>query len=253
MTVQLAPELLAGFLFALVRTSAWIVLAPPFASSSIPSRVKVIISASIALFLAPSLKGHPELFEVGPFIAGIAYQAFIGLALGFTVLVIFSAVQAAGELVDLFSGFSAAQLYDPFSNASASPMGRLYQMVAIGLLFAMNGHLMLVRGFMESFQAAPLAGPRLDDLARLFTHDVAALLVSAVEMAAPLLAALFLTELAMGLLGRAAPQTNVLALSFGIKIFVVLVLAGIALPLLPGAVADITKEIVRTSTQLVRG
>jgi len=253
MTVSLAPELLAGFLFALVRTSAWIVVAPPFASNAVPGRVKIVIAVAIALVLAGNdpLAGHRDLFDLGPFVAGVAYQAFIGLALGFAVLMVFAAVQAAGELVDLFSGFSAAQLYDPFSNATATPIGRLYQMVAVGLLFATNGHLRLVAGFMSSFEHAPLTGPRLDDLGRLVTRDVAGLLVAAVEMAAPLLAALFLTELTLGLLGRAAPQTNILAVSFAVKIFVVLVLAGIALPLLPGAVDGIVSDVVRTMGKLV--
>jgi flagellar biosynthetic protein FliR len=250
-TLSIAPDLLVGFLFALVRTSAWITLAPPFSSATIPNRVKVVIAAAIAMVLAPQVQGRTGLFDLVPFTMGIAYQAFIGIALGFTVLMIFSAVQAAGELIDMFSGFTAAQIYDPFSNATSSPFGRLYQMVAVGLLFATNGHLMIVEGFMRSFTYAPLAGPRLDDLSRLVTRDVGGLVVSAIEMAAPLLAALFLTELTLGLLGKAAPQTNILQISFAVKIFLVLLLAGIALPLLPGAVGDLVPDIVRTSTHLV--
>ena len=253
MTVSLSSELLVGFLFALVRTSAWIVVAPPFSSSTIPARVKVVVAAGIAVVLAPSLGSHPELFEVGPFLGGLAYQAFTGLALGFLVLLVFAAVQAAGELIDLFSGFTAASLYDPFSNASATPMGRLYQMVAIGILFAVNGHLMLVRGFMESFEHAPLQGPRLDDLGRLLTHDLAGFMVSALEIAAPMLAALFLAEIAMGLLAKAAPQSNVMVLGFAVKIMLVLVLGTLALPLLTDAVPSLVEDVVRNGTRLVRG
>jgi flagellar biosynthetic protein FliR len=252
-TINLAPELLAGFLFALVRSGAWMLLTPPFSSSAIPVRVKVAISAALAFTMAPSLDADPEILQFWPFFSTLVYQAVVGLALGFVVLLVFSAVQAAGEMVDFSAGFSAASMYDPLSNASSSPIGRLYQLLAITILFAINGHLLLVRGFIGSFEAAPISGLRFDDLGRLLTRDLVTFLVSALEIAAPLLAALFMAEVVMGLLGRAAPQANVMVVGFAIKILLVLVLVGLAMPVLPGAVSTILDRAVRHGFGLAGG
>jgi flagellar biosynthetic protein FliR len=250
MNVALPTELLAGFLLALVRTSAWLVVTPPFNSNAIPQRVKVGLAASLALVLSPSVKLDPALFQFWPFATAVAYQAFVGLVLGFAVYLIFAVVQIAGELVDLQSGFSAASLYDPFTNAAATPIGRLYQLMAVTMLFAINGHLLLVRGFINSYQAAPLSGVTLQEVASLFTTELGRFLMSAVEIAAPLVAALFLTELAMGLLNRAAPQVNVLTIGFIVKILLALLLVGVALPLLPGVVEGLLGDALASMTRL---
>ena len=121
------------------------------------------------------------------------------------------------------------------------------------LLFAIEWHLLLVRGFLTSFDAAPLTSLSVDTMAKLLTGDIALLFVSALEIAAPLLAALFLAEAALGLLSRAAPQMNIFQLGLPVKILVTLTLAGLALPLLPDAVSGITNQVVRQGLNVVRG
>ena len=103
---------------------------------------------------------------------------------------------------------------------------------------------------MNSFQAAPLAGVTLQVVAALFTSDLGRFLMSAVEIAAPLIGALFLTELAMGLLNRAAPQVNVLTIGFIVKILLALLLVGIALPLLPGVIDGLLGDALASMAKL---
>jgi flagellar biosynthetic protein FliR len=252
LAVTVPPNLIAGFLLALVRTSAWVVITPPFAGNLVNTRVKVLIAASIALVLAPSVKADPNLFQFGTFAAAVFYQAFVGLALGFAVYLVFAVVQTGGEIIDLQAGFAAARLYDPLTNAASTPIGRLYQLVATTLLFALNGHLLLVKGFMTSFQAAPLSGPSLNRVGAMFTAEIGRFLLSALEIAAPLLAALFLTELAMGLLNRAAPQMNVMTIGFVIKILLALLMVGLALPILSSVVDGIARNGVGAILKLGR-
>jgi flagellar biosynthesis protein FliR len=249
--VTLPTEQLAGFLLALVRASAWIVVTPPFSSRAIPPRVSIALAAGLALIMTPAVTVSPELFQLWPFASAVFYQAFVGLALGFAVYLFFMVVQVAGELVDIQAGFAAAQLYDPFTNATASPIGRLYQLVATSMLFAINGHLLLVRGFLSSFEAAPLNGPSLDAIGSLFTSELGRFLLAAMEIAAPLLAALFLTELMLGLLARAAPQINIMTIGFVIKIILALGLVGLALPILPGVLHDLVTQSVVSMNKLV--
>lgn len=242
MSVDIDPQVLAGFFFALVRTGAWIAIAPPFSSSAVPVRVKIAISVSLAMVMAPSFEAAPDALETVPFLTGLAYQAFVGFALGFAVLLLFSAVQAAGSMIDMASAFSSATLYDPFSNASSTPMGRLFQVLAITILFVINGHLMLVRGLMASFEAAPLGGLQMDGLAAFLVRDVTTFFLAAAQIAFPMLAALFLAEVTLGLLSRAAPQINILVIGFNVKIIVLIFLGGLTLAVLPGSVERIVEQ-----------
>jgi flagellar biosynthetic protein FliR len=163
-------------------------------------------------------------------------QLLVGLALGFLVFLAIAVVQAAGQLIDLFAGFGMGQMYDPLSNTAASPFGRFYQLLATVLLFAINGHVVVVRGFLRSFEAVPAERFDLEAFTRLLTSGAGGFLVSAVQVALPLCAALFLADVAIALVSRAAPRIEVLVLSMGVKALIVLVLGGLALPLLPHVV-----------------
>lgn len=244
MTFDVAPELLSGYLLALVRAVAWVFVMPPFGTKMVPSQVKVGFAAALALALGPEVAQQAVPLEVGPLLSAAVLQALAGVALGFIGVLLFSTVQAAGALIDLFSGFSVAQIIDPLSGVSTSLFGKLYQLLATTLLFAIDGHLLLVRGFLESFSAAPLTSLSMETLAELLTGDLVLFFVAALEIAAPLLAALFLAEVALGLLSRAAPQMNVFVLGMPLKILLTISLAGLAVPLLPDAVSSLLRPIV---------
>jgi len=251
-TFEVEPGLLVAFLLAFVRASAWLTVAPPFSTRGVPLRVRAGLAAALAVVLAPQVRADmPEgLLELAPFISAVVYQVVVGVALGFVVVLLFTAFQAGGELVDFFSGFGAAQLFDPFSNSTATPVGRVYQLLTTAILFAINGHLLLVHGFVQSFRAAPLAGLQLDALGDVLTRNVALFVLAGIEVAAPLLAALFLAEVVLGLLAKAAPQMNVLVFGFTMKIGIVLLLAGVALPLLPEAISATLGRALQATTSL---
>jgi flagellar biosynthetic protein FliR len=249
MTIHADSDLLVGFLLALVRASAWLVLVPPFGTRTIPAQVKIGLAGALALPVAGHLAQTAPPPEVGPLVGAVAVQVAVGVSLGFLVYLFFAAVQSAGEMIDLFGGFTVAPAYDPLSNAQSSTFGRFYQLIATTLLFATNGHLLLVRGFMTSFQAVP-ANPTLHDLSGGFVDAFGQFFLAAIEIAAPLLGALFLAEVALGLLSKAAPQMNVFMVGFPVKIILTLALAGLALPLLPGSVSSLIESALRGGNEL---
>jgi flagellar biosynthetic protein FliR len=253
MTVELAPALVTGYLLAMIRAAAWVFVCPPFGNRSVPTLVKVGLAVALSLVVGPRLAEQAVPLEVGPLLSAAVLQVAAGLALGFLGVLLFATFSFAGGLIDLVSGYSVAQLFDPGTQAPVSIFGQFYAVLATTLLFAIDGHLLLVRGFITSFDAAPLTSLSVDTMAELLTGDIALFFISALEIAAPLLAALFLSEAAMGLLSRAAPQMNIFQLGLPVKILVTLSLAGLALPLLPDAVSGITNQIVRQGLTLVRG
>jgi flagellar biosynthetic protein FliR len=251
MTIELSPALLSGYLLALARAGAWVFIVPPFGTRTLPMAVKAGLAAALALAVGPRLEAQAVPLEVGPLASAAVLQVGAGLALGFIGVLFFSAISLAGGLIDLFSGFSSAQLFDPSTSSASSLFGRFYSVLATTLLFAIDGHLLLTRGFLTSFDAAPLTSLNMADLAGALTDGAGKFFLAAVEIAAPLLAALFLAEVAMGLLARAAPHMNVFLLGLPIKILITLFLAGIALPLLPEAVSGLLDPIVRTGADVL--
>ena len=254
MDLALPTSSILGFFFALVRTTAWISICPPFNSPSIPKRIRVGLATAISFTLASGLGASmsPDL-ALGGFVVSILTQVVAGLALGFAVYFLFSAIQAAGDLIDLQVGFSIGAVFDPLSGASASPIGRFHQLLAITILFAIDGHVMVVKGYMRSVEAVPLGQLDMADFGEQLLGLLAVFLAAAVEIGLPVLAALFLAEIALGLLGKVAPQMNILVLGFAVKSFIAIALLGITLVLLPETVESLVGRAFRAGAEAFGG
>lgn len=239
MTFTISVAWLNGFLLAVARSSAWVVITPPFRTTAVPVRVRIAFAVALALLVAPEMAPDSGAMSTAELVTSVAAQVLVGLALGFVVMLLLAAIQAAGQMIDIVAGFGLASIYDPLSGATSSPFGRLYELLATVLLFAVNGHVALVRGFLRSFDAIPATSFDAGAFAELLTSGLSNMFVAAVQIALPLGAALFVADIALGLLGRAAPRINVLVLSLGTKAFVALLVVGLALPLIPTAVRSL--------------
>ncbi|HEV7825132.1 MAG TPA: flagellar biosynthetic protein FliR [Mycobacteriales bacterium] len=241
-----------AFLLATTRSAAWLVISPPFSSRVIPPRVKALLAAALGLLVTPRIAESAPPLELAPLLGALLQQVAIGVALGFLTALVFAAIQAAGDLIDLFGGFSLAFAFDPLMQTGNSVFGKLYGLLAVTLLFASSGHLLILRGFLSTFEAMPLdAGLSLGRLGDLLTHGVVTMFVAALQIAGPLIAVLFLADVGMGLLTRVAPMLNVFSLAFPAKILLTLALVGMSFPLLPAAVDGLTEQSVRLMAALV--
>ena len=246
-------EMLALLLGA-ARTGAFLMISPPFNSRLIPGTVKALLSIGLTLPMAPYLRGTLPSLETSDLIFSVALQVFVGAGLGFVTALLFAALQAAGDLIDLFGGFTLAMGYDPLSQNQSSIFGRFYNLVAVTLLFATEGHQMILRGFLQSFRTVPLdATFSLNTFSEVLLKGVGEMFVAALQIAGPLVAVLFLTDVAFGLLNRVAPALNAFQLGFPAKIFLVLVLSGLAITALPRIVDGLVERSVRAVLQLSGG
>jgi flagellar biosynthetic protein FliR len=236
---------LIAILLGAARAGAWMILCPPFNSRLIPGPAKALLSVGLAMPMAPHLKTGIPSIETSDIIASAALQVFIGAALGFITLVLFSAIQAAGDLLDVFGGFTLAMAYDPLSQSQSSIFGRFYNLVAVTLLFASNGHQLILRGFLQTFRTLPLnASFSAGTLSDLLISGVGEMFLAALQIAGPLIAVLFLTDVAFGLLNRVAPALTAFQLGFPAKIFLVLTLSGTAIAILPRILSGIVERAV---------
>ncbi|MBK8074433.1 MAG: flagellar biosynthetic protein FliR [Kineosporiaceae bacterium] len=249
-TVGIGETAFAAYLLALSRTAGFVLITPPFNTRSVPARARVGLAVALALPLSATQVATPTLGSASLYLRALA-EAFTGLSLGFFVLLAVAAVQSVGELLDVVGGFTMSTAMDPLLMAQTSVMGRLHQLTAVTLLFASDGHLVVLRGLSRTMGTAGTAVPNSATMAEAVTTDVAGLFTSAIQIAAPVIAAMLVADVALGLLTRAAPALNPFALSFPLKIGFTLLLAGLIIARLPQVVHTRVDHAVLTVVDLV--
>lgn len=233
-----------SFLLVMTRLVTVLTVAPPFQGSTIPIRVRVGIAASVALLVAP-LQTTTISTDAASLIVAIVYQVVVGALFGYLIQLLLSVPMIAGSMIDGLSGLSASSLFDPLSNSSATPAARLNQLLATIILFGIEGHLLIVRGVVRSYEAAPLNGIRIDSLGNVLNDGAGQLLLAAVEIVLPVLVALLLTEAVLALSARAAPRLNVMVLGFAVKSLVFLLVFAVTVPLLINGISNLLDRSLR--------
>ena len=225
---------LAGFFYPFVRIAALASSAPLFSHRSIPRPTRITLCVMIAIVVAPTLPPTPFVSPISAQgVVLIIQQVLIGVAIGFTMQIVFAAVELAGELIGLQMGLSFAT----FVNADADPtpiVGSFLTVTMMLVFLAINGHLMLIAGVANSFASFPVdGGPGL------VLFDVRALVMTGrelfslgVTMALPVIAAMLLANLALGVLTRTAPQLNLFAVGFPVTLATGLAMLALAMPFL---------------------
>jgi flagellar biosynthetic protein FliR len=222
---------LAAFAWPLARILALIASAPVIGNPSVPASVKIGLGLLLTVLVAPLLPAPPGL---DPASAGglliLAQQVLIGLAMGFAMQVVFWAAEMAGELIGLQMGLGFATLYDA-SVPGFIPIIGQYLGVVVSLAFlAVDGHLLLLTALVESFQVLPFAPLSAPSGLRTLVEWAGSIFSYSVALSLPLLAALLITNLALGVLTRAAPQLNIFAVGFPLTILIGVLVLALAMP-----------------------
>lgn len=233
---------LAGFIYPFVRVLALMSAAPVFNHGSTPVSLRIALALAITTVIVPTLPAAPF---VSPFSgAGVALvitQVLIGVAIGITMQIVFAAVELAGDLIGLQMGLSFAGFIDPQNNEQ-SPLIGTFLSIALTLLFlSMNGHLAMVAALAGSFESLPVSptGWHAIDALRLVDAG-STMFATGLSLALPVIGALLLVNLTLGILTRAAPQLNLFAVGFpltlGAGLLMLLLTMPYALPALEQAV-----------------
>lgn len=223
---------LISFIWPLTRILGLIMLAPVFGHSSVPRRVKIGLGVFIALIIAPTLPPMPDVglgSWYGLFI--LIQQLLIGMAIGFIMRIVFAAVEAAGEIVGLQMGLGFASFFDPQSAGQTIVISQFFNLLASLLFLAVNAHLLLLGILVESFKSLPISPQPLSAAGFYSVANYGSVVFSVgLQLALPLIAILLMTNLALGILTRSAPQLNIFAIGFPITLGVGLIALDITLP-----------------------
>jgi flagellar biosynthetic protein FliR len=254
MDLSVPTVTLAALLLGTARATGFVVLAPPFNSRSIPMPVKGAFALALSLLLSTQIAPTLPEITTGYLLVTAVTEALIGAALGFVVQVLFTAVQMAGDLIDVTGGFSLQPAYDPLAMTQNASIGRLHYLLASTLLFTSGGHLMIVKGFATSYQGMPVGGNvPADQLGSVLIHAFSMMFLAALQIAGPMVAVLLLADVALALLSRAAPALNIFSFGFPVKILLTLTMLGLTFPLLPPALDALIEQAARAMVSLRSG
>ena len=253
MTITVAGEPLIAYLLASLRIVAWLAVVPPFSTRAVPAGAKVILSLGLALAVAPAVGAGEVPTGTWELVTSALTQVFLGASMGFVTFLVFAAVQAAGDLVDVFGGFSLAAAFDPLSMNMNTVFGKLHQMLAIMLLFASGAHLFVIGGLLKTFDHLPIGSTAdVTSIADVVTTAFGLFFTTAIQIALPLVGVLFIADLGLALLTRVAPQLNALGIMFPAKIGLTLLVVGLSFPVLPEAMDRLT-DTVGSALQAMAG
>jgi len=217
---------LVAFIWPFTRILALIAAAPVTDRPEFPNRAKVGLAVLISLVVAPSLPVLPQIDPAswaGLFL--LANELAIGLALGFLMRLVFTAVEMAADLMGLQMGLGFAQFYDISAAAPIPVLGRFFGLAAVLTFLAIDGHLLLFAVLSESFTTLPIGGGASGVFWKTLASFGGNMVFAALSLALPVIAALLITNLALGVLTRAAPQLNIFAVGFPITLMIGLVAA----------------------------
>lgn len=235
---------LAMFLWPFVRILAILATDPVFGNRSVPARVKIGLAGVMAVLVAPTLDMPPPV-EPGS-AAGLlilAKEVLIGSAIGFSMRVVFTAVEMAGHLAGLGMGLGFATFYDPQNSAQMPIVAQFTSLLAILMFLAINGHQMVILTLAESFQVLPVGSaghaPQAWHAVALWGGEIFRV---GVLLSLPVVTALLMTNLSIGVMTRAAPQLNIFAVGFPITLMVGFFVLMLSLPLILPLIGQLLQQ-----------
>jgi flagellar biosynthetic protein FliR len=235
---------LSPVLWPFLRVLALFSVAPIFSMRVIPMRAKIALAFLIAVCAQGVLVDQPVISVNGrDALAAVAQQVMVGLAIGFSVKLVFSAVELAGEIIGLQMGLNFASFFDPVSNAQMSAVARFFGHIATLLFVVVNGHLLVLMAVVKSFDRFPADGNFLQALGQLRLYELgSSIFSSALWIALPMIALLLFVNLTMGIISRVAPQMNIYAVGFPVTLTVGMLGIAATLPMLEEPVLGLMQK-----------
>jgi len=236
--MDLAPLLDQALLWALVFIRIIMALAvmPVFGYKGVNVTIKVGLAAVISFLILPGVKNPAVLHGANSglilFIALALPEIVTGILVGMVTHFIFYGVQLSGQYLGIQIGFGIVSVVDPQTESQVSIIAQLQYLFAMLIFLSFNGHHFLLSGLQRTFHTVPIGGLQLpSELVVVFVKLMGDLFVAGVKIAAPVMAALFLSEVALGIVARTVPQMNVFIVGFPLKIGVGLLALALSWPL----------------------
>ena len=221
-------SLLASLFWPFVRIGACVMVAPVFGASYVPRRIRVVLAGALALLVAPLVPRPATELLSGMGVLITIQQLLLGVAIGFTLQMVFDAVSLAGQVLANGMGLGFAMNVDPLRGVSTPALGQLFGVLGTLLFLSLNGHLALIQLLVDSFRLVPADGHVMDpELWRRVADWGGNLFAGALRIALPGVTALIVVNLTFGIISRSAPALNLFAVGLPLTL-----LAGLGIVLM---------------------
>jgi flagellar biosynthetic protein FliR len=243
-----------GFMLVLARIGPLFLLAPLFSSRSFPARAKGLAAVAFAVAIAPVVVGDKRIpLDIWALGGLLLKEALVGLGFAFALAALFAAVTTAGAFLDTFIGFSYGSLVDPVTGNQSAVLTQAYVLVGVVVLIAIGGDQLMIKGFARTYDlVGVLDYPSLNALVAGAQDAFVGVFLSALELSAPVILAIVVTDCAFGVVSRVVPQLNVFAVGFPMKVAVGLVMIGVSLPFAAAWIGDELQRSVATALHSIR-
>jgi flagellar biosynthesis protein FliR len=245
---------ISALLWPLLRVLGLIFAEPILGNANVPVRVKVGFALLVTMLLAPLLPAMPRVDPASA--AGVliaVQQLLIGLAMGFTLRIALTAVETAGQLAGLQMGLGFAVFFDPQSSAQTAVVGQFLGLFAILIFLAIDGHLMVLTALSQSFATLPVGAQPLDVSGfRLLIAWGGEIFRTGLIISLPVIAALLIANVAVGIMTRAAPQLNIFAVGFPVTLAVGFFALWLSIPFVGPSVQNLFEQAILTAVQMVK-
>jgi flagellar biosynthesis protein FliR len=233
------------FFLALTRIMAMIIQVPVLGGQAIPTQVRLGLGLVLAAVLIPwqPLGADAKTLELAVFAVGVLKELIIGTLAAFAASLTFGAVQIAAEAMGLESGFGSGRIFNPALGEGGSDYSQFFIMFSMLVFLLIDGHHMFILAMQRTFDAIPINGPlplgSLDALGLM----TARLIAAGIRMALPVMAALFITDMALGLIARVAPQMQIFFLGMPLKVGVSLISLAILFLMILPTLSDLFRNV----------
>jgi len=246
--------MLALFFYPFVRILAWLSFDPLLGGKSVPTRVRVALAMVLAIVVTPMLPSDTPLrLASGDGLLILLQQIAIGVALGFAMRIVFTAVEFAGQLMGLQMGLSFATLFDPVNGAQTQVVAQFLVLTTALILFAFNGHHVVITALVQSFHDIPIGATLSADGFAMLAHWGGVLFSVGLHISLPVTAALLVTNLTIGMMSRASPQLNIFAIGFPLTLGAGFLVLYMSVVYLPAQLEQFWLQAVQLGTAAMRG
>ncbi|MHC4178744.1 MAG: flagellar biosynthetic protein FliR [Planctomycetota bacterium] len=217
---QLDVEKFLLFTLVLSRVSGLTMTAPIYGTNEVPMQVRALLAVTLALLITPTQWDVAVEYPGSTinYLVFIGAELLIGLCLGLGIVILFSGIQLAGQLIGRIGGLMLADVFDPSSETSVPIFSRLLFLVTMAVFVCIGGHRMVMAGLLDTFETIPPGSGALpSSIAETFVVLLAQSFSLAIRAAVPVVTALLLSTLVMGLISRTLPQLNILMVGFGLN------------------------------------
>lgn len=244
----------AAFIFPLARILALIASSPILGNRQIPVRIKVALAVAVTVIVAPTLDVPADLDPASAQgVLVLIQQIIAGLTMGFAIRIIFTAVEMAGDLAGMQMGLGFASFYDPVNSTYLPVLAQFLGILAALAFLAMDGHLYMLAAVADSFHAFPIATTVPSASAfRTLAEWGGSMFSHALQLSLPLIGALLITNLALGILTRSAPQLNIFAIGFPITLAVGFIALMLMLPFFAPLLGIFVQEGIDTIARVMQ-